>query len=80
MGGKGNQEGKRHPDILEGASIFASSTILGDITIGKNAVVAAGSLVLKSVSANETVAGIPARKVKDLIKNQSEWDPGDSSL
>ena len=61
-------------------AIFASSTILGDITIGKNAVVAAGSLVLKNVLANETVAGIPARKVKDLIKNQSEWDPGDSSL
>jgi len=80
LGGKGNQEGKRHPDILEGASIYASSTILGDITIGENAVVAAGSLVLKNVSANETVAGIPARKVKDLIKNQSEWDPGDSSL
>ena len=81
IGGKGNESGgKRHPSILEGASIFASSTILGDILVGKNAVVAAGSLVLKSVQENETVAGIPARRVRGLRQNKAEWDPGDSSL
>ena len=63
LGGKGFEIGDRHPKIKSGASIFASSTILGNITIGKNAKVAAGSLVLKDVEAETTVAGIPAKKL-----------------
>ena len=58
LGGKGFENGDRHPKIKSGVSIFASSTILGNITIEKNAKVAAGSLVLKDVKKNTTVAGI----------------------
>mgnify|MGYP003303836644 CR=1 FL=1 len=36
MGGKGTETGDRHPKIKSGVSIYASSTILGNITIGKN--------------------------------------------
>ena len=63
LGGKGFEIGDRHPKIKSGVSIFASSTVLGNITIGKNANVAAGSLVLKDVEAETTVAGIPAKKL-----------------
>ena len=63
LGGKGFEIGNRHPKIKSGVSIFASSTVLGNITIGKNAKVAAGSLVLKDVEADTTVAGIPAKKL-----------------
>ena len=63
LGGTGFEEGDRHPKIQSGVSIFASSTVLGNITIGKNAKVAAGSLVLKDVEAETTVAGIPAKKL-----------------
>ncbi len=63
LGGKGFEIGDRHPKIESGVSIFASSTVLGNITIGKNAKVAAGSLVLKDVEAETTVAGIPAKKL-----------------
>ena len=63
LGGKGFDRGDRHPKVEEGVSIFASSTILGNIRIGKNSVVAAGSLVLDDVNANTTVAGIPAKKL-----------------
>ena len=63
LGGKGFEVGDRHPKIESGVSIFASSTILGNITIGKNAKVAAGSLVLKDVDPGTTVAGIPAKKL-----------------
>ena len=63
LGGKGFEVGDRHPKIKSGVSIFASSTVLGNITIGKNAKVAAGSLVLKDVEADTTVAGIPAKKL-----------------
>ena len=63
LGGKGFEIGDRHPKIKSGVSIFASSTVLGNIIIGKNAKVAAGSLVLKDVEAETTVAGIPAKKL-----------------
>ena len=63
LGGKGFESGDRHPKIKSGVSIFASSTILGNITIDKNAKVAAGSLVLKDVKKNTTVAGIPAKEI-----------------
>ena len=61
LGGKGNERGDRHPKIRSGVSIYASSTVLGNITIGKNSTIAAGSLVLKDVDPNTTVAGIPAK-------------------
>ena len=61
LGGRGTEDGDRHPKIKSGVSIYASSTILGNITIGKNSVVAAGSLVLKDVDSDKTVAGVPAK-------------------
>ena len=61
LGGRGTEDGNRHPKIKSGVSIYASSTILGNITIGKNSVVAAGSLVLKDVDSDTTVAGVPAK-------------------
>ena len=61
LGGRGTEVGDRHPKIKSGVSIYASSTILGNITIGKNSVVAAGSLVLKDVDSDTTVAGVPAK-------------------
>ena len=61
LGGRGTEDGDRHPKIKSGVSIYASSTILGNITIGKNSVVAAGSLVLKDVDSETTVAGVPAK-------------------
>ena len=61
LGGRGTEAGDRHPKIKSGVSIYASSTILGNITIGKNSVVAAGSLVLKDVDSDTTVAGVPAK-------------------
>ena len=61
LGGRGTEDGDRHPKIKSGVSIYASSTILGNITIGKNSVVAAGSLVLKNVDPDTTVAGVPAK-------------------
>lgn len=61
LGGRGTEDGDRHPKIKSGVSIYASSTILGNITIGKNSVVAAGSLVLKDVDSDTTVAGVPAK-------------------
>lgn len=50
--------------IEDGASIGSNATILCGITIGRNALVGAGSVVTKNVSENTVVAGVPARVIK----------------
>jgi acetyltransferase-like isoleucine patch superfamily enzyme len=46
--------------------IGAAATILPGVTIGENAVVAAGAVVSKDVAANTVVGGIPARHIRNL--------------
>ena len=52
--------------IEDGAWIGARTTILPGVTIGRGAVVAAGSLVAQSVPANKVAGGVPARSFKAL--------------
>ena len=46
--------------------IGGNVTILPGVTIGSNVVVAAGAVVTKDVPDNCVVAGVPARKIKDI--------------
>ena len=68
-----NDDGKMQTDsdwklektfVKKGASIGSSVTILCGITIGENAIVGAGSVVTKSVSADTIVAGNPAKVIQ----------------
>lgn len=52
--------------IKKNAWIGASATILPGVTIGENAIVAAGSVVNKNVPDNVIVAGVPAKIVKEI--------------
>jgi serine O-acetyltransferase len=63
LGGTGNESGDRHPKIRWGVLIGAGAKILGNIEIGHCARVAAGSVVIKPVPNNVTVAGVPAKVV-----------------
>ncbi|MFO1146977.1 MAG: serine O-acetyltransferase [Alsobacter sp.] len=63
LGGTGKEQGDRHPKVRQGVLIGAGAKILGNIEIGQCARVAAGSVVLKPVPRNTTVAGVPARVV-----------------
>jgi serine O-acetyltransferase len=63
LGGTGKEHEDRHPKIRRGVMIGAGAKILGNIEVGACARVAAGSVVLKSVPPNSTVAGVPARVV-----------------
>ncbi len=63
LGGTGNENGDRHPKIRYGVMIGAGAKILGNIEIGHCARIAAGSVVLKPVPHNVTVAGVPARVI-----------------
>ena len=65
LGGTGKDHGDRHPKIGDGVLIGASASIIGNITVGRCARIAAGSVVLKPVPNNVTVAGIPAKVVGD---------------
>lgn len=61
LGGTGKENGDRHPKIGSGVLIGAGATVLGNIKVGKCSRIAAGSLVVKEIPNNVTVAGVPAR-------------------
>ncbi|CAF1706524.1 unnamed protein product [Brassica napus] len=68
LGGTGKETGDRHPKIGEGALLGACVTVLGNISIGVGAMVAAGSLVLKDVPPHSVVAGNPAKLIRVIDK------------
>src|ERR1700683_2691617 len=63
LGGTGKEWEDRHPKIRYGVMIGAGAKILGNIEVGHCARIAAGSVVVKPVPNNVTVAGVPARVV-----------------
>jgi serine O-acetyltransferase len=65
LGMTGKHGGKRHPTLGNGVLIGANATVLGNITIGDNARVGAGSVVVHDVPNDVTVAGVPASIVRD---------------
>jgi serine O-acetyltransferase len=63
LGGTSLKKGKRHPTIGNSVCIGAESIVLGPITVGDNARIGAGSVVIKDVEPDTTVVGVPGRAV-----------------
>jgi len=63
LGGTSTQKVKRHPTLKDNVMIGVGAQLIGNITIGENSKVGAGSVVLNSVSPNATVVGVPGRVV-----------------
>jgi serine O-acetyltransferase len=63
LGGTGKEKGKRHPTIGNNVVISTGAKVLGAITVGDNAKIGGGSVVLKSVPPSCTVVGVPGRIV-----------------
>lgn len=61
LGGTGKDLGKRHPTIGDRVTIGAGAKILGNITIGNDSNIGAGSVVIDDVPEHSTVVGIPGR-------------------
>jgi len=59
LGGTGKEHGKRHPTIEDAVVVGGGAKILGNITVGKNCRIGAGSVVLRNVPENSTVVGVP---------------------
>ncbi len=54
------------PTIGDRVTLAANVVVIGDITIGNNVIVGAGSVVVKDVPDNVVVAGNPAKIIKSL--------------
>lgn len=63
LGGTGKETGKRHPTVGHSVVIGAGAKILGNIHIGDNARIGAGSIVLRHVPSNCTAVGVPGRNI-----------------
>jgi serine O-acetyltransferase len=63
LGGSGKETGDRHPKIGASVMIGAGAEVLGNIRVGNCSRIAAGSVVLKDVPNNTTVAGVPAKVI-----------------
>jgi serine O-acetyltransferase len=78
LGGTTWSAGKRHPTLGSGVIVGAGAKILGAITVGDCARVAANSVVIEDVSPGMTVVGIPGRMV--LPKSQRRITDGGIDL
>ena len=59
LGGTGKEHGQRHPTIENNVVIGGGAKILGNITVGENCRIGAGSVVLRNVPPESTVVGVP---------------------
>ena len=67
LGGTGKEHGKRHPTLEDNVIVGAGAKVLGNLRIGKNSRIGAGSVVVDNVPDDCTVVGIPGRIVHQRI-------------
>jgi serine O-acetyltransferase len=75
LGGTGKEQGKRHPTLLDNVVVGGGAKILGNITVGHNCRIGAGSVVLRSVPDNSTVVGVPGHIILREGKRVVITDP-----
>eukprot|EP01038_Epipyxis_sp_PR26KG_P012352 gene12352-16566_t len=63
LGATGKESGNRHPKLGNNVSVGCNASILGNINIGDNCKIGAGSVVLKALDANSTAVGNPAKPI-----------------
>ena len=65
LGGVGSEKGQRHPQVGKNVLLSANSTIVGNIKIGDNAKIGAGSVVLNDIPKDCTAVGVPAKIINN---------------
>lgn len=70
---------KERPDLIpapihigKNVWIGANATVVGGVTIGDNAIVAAGAVVTKDVPENTIVGGVPAKLIRKIDPSENE--------
>jgi serine O-acetyltransferase len=79
LGGTGKEKGKRHPTIGNGVVVGTGAKVLGNITVGDNCRVGAGSVVLRTIPDNSTIVGVPGHIVLRNGKRVVISDPKEIS-
>lgn len=74
LGGTSWDKGKRHPTLKDNVVIGAGAKVLGPITLNNNVKVGSNSVVTKSIEANQTVVGVPARVLKQQQKQKAGFN------
>ena len=64
LGGTGKDKGKRHPTLGNNVLVGSGAKVLGPFTVGDNARIAAGAVVLSAVPEDCTAVGVPAHVVR----------------
>ena len=80
LGGTGGEKGKRHPTLGNRVVVGTGAKVLGNIRIGDNVKIGAGSVVVHPVPDNSTVVGVPGRVVRvrpeeDVLEHGRLPDP-----
>jgi len=75
LGGTGKEHGKRHPTLLDNVVVGSGAKILGNITVGHNCRIGAGSVVLRNVPDDSTVVGVPGHIILREGKRVVITDP-----
>jgi serine O-acetyltransferase len=73
LGGTSTKRVKRHPTLGNGVVVGAGAKLIGAITVGDNARIGAGSVVVTNVPPNATVVGVPGHIV-------AYHDPGNDTI
>ena len=71
LGGTSLESKKRHPTIGNNVVVGTNAIVLGDIEIGDDCKIGAGSVVTKPAPPGSTIVGIPGRTLES-IKQQSK--------
>lgn len=74
LGGTGKEKGKRHPTLGKNCLVGAGAKVLGPFSVGDNARIAAGAVVLSEVPADATAVGVPAKVVRIAGQRPAELD------
>ena len=74
LGGTGKEVGKRHPTIEDNVMISAGASVLGNIVVGHDSKIGAGSVIVKNVPPHVTVVGVPGRIVRENNVRVNELD------
>jgi serine O-acetyltransferase len=73
LGGTSTRRAKRHPTLMRNVVVGAGAKVIGDVTVGENAKIGAGSVVVTNVPPHATVVGVPGHIVAFA-------DPGDDTV
>ncbi|HEU0123177.1 MAG TPA: serine O-acetyltransferase [Bryobacteraceae bacterium] len=76
LGGTGKECGKRHPTLGNNVVVGTGAKVLGNIKIGNDARIGAGSVVIHPVPDNSTVVGIPGKVVRTREDASGPLDHG----